>query len=82
MTKDEWTTSSAETMNKAKGLFNALVMVSDSPSEGAEILSAMYVALWQMGHADGSDLDNNLKYFCDCVKLNVAIVERGEGKVQ
>lgn len=77
MTDDKWQACSDATTNKAKGLYTALVTISDTPGEAAQILTSAYVALWLLGGADGADLEENLQQFCECVRMNVALKQEG-----
>ena len=84
MTEHEWQQSTPETTSKAKGMFTALLTISDSPNEAAQIVTLVYTNLWaQLGTTNKDNhLEVALQEFCDTVRMNMAQIEHGEGKMQ
>ncbi len=84
MNEHEWYQPSEGTTNKARGMFTALLTIADSPSEAAQIVTMVYTNLWaQLGTTNKDNhLEIALQEFCDTVRMNMAQIERGKGKVQ
>lgn len=78
----KWQRTSAETASKAHATFTALMTIADSPIEAAEILTAVYVALWLTHGAEGASIDDNLQGLCDCIKMNVEMASAERGSLQ
>lgn len=84
MTHLDWQECTPETHDKAKGMYMAMIATCNDPRQCAQVLSMLFMNLWlQMGIGKGDeDLELALKEFCDTVRMNVAQIQRGEGKVQ